>query len=49
MGADAWSDRVEALFQDVRVPFMGRATFNRNKRATGRKKDLADLESLGEE
>lgn len=47
--AEAWSDRVEALFEGVRVPFMGRDAFFRNKRATGRTKDLADLESLGEE
>ena len=40
--------RVVPLNSNVRVPFMGRATFIRNKRATGRKKDLADLESLGE-
>jgi len=47
--AEAWDDRVEADFGNLRVPFMGRAAFVRNKRATGRKKDLADLESLGEE
>ena len=47
--ADAWTDRIEELFEGVRVPFMGRAAFIRNKRVTGRKKDLADLESLGEE
>lgn len=46
---DAWRERVEDFFDDVRVPFMGRAAFIRNKRASGRMKDLADLESLGEE
>jgi hypothetical protein len=45
---EAWSDRVEAPFEDVRVPFLGRASLIRNKRASGRKKDLADLEALGE-
>ena len=45
---EAWPDRIEAEFDDVRVPFLGRAALIRNKRASGRKKDLADLESLGE-
>jgi hypothetical protein len=46
---EAWSERVEDFFDDVRVPFIGRAAFIRNKRASGRTKDLADIESLGEE
>jgi hypothetical protein len=46
---EAWHERVEDLFDDVRVPFIGRAAFIRNKRASGRTKDLADIESLGGE
>ena len=45
---EAWSERVESLFENVRVPFLGRDALIQNKRATGRMKDLADLESLGE-
>jgi hypothetical protein len=30
------------------VPFLGRAAFVANKRASGRHKDLGDIESLGE-
>jgi len=48
---DVWIDpaqRVEDQFEDVRVPYIGRAALIRNKRASGRMKDLADLESLGE-
>jgi len=45
---DAWNTRVEAPFEDVRAPFIGRDAFIRNKRATGRTKDRADLEALGE-
>jgi len=30
------------------VPFVGRAALVQNKRETGRAKDLADLEALGE-
>lgn len=33
---------------DLSVPFLGRAALIANKRATGRLKDLADLEALGE-
>ncbi len=45
---DAWNTRVEAPFEDVRAPFIGRDAFIQNKRATGRTKDRADLEALGE-
>ena len=45
---EAWKDRVEDYFGDVRVSFIGRAAFIRNKRASGRTKDLADLESICE-
>ena len=43
---EAWPERIEADFEDVSVPFIGRAAFVRNKRASGRLKDLADIESL---
>ena len=39
----------EGLYGDVPVCFLGREQYIANKRAVGRKKDLADLESLGEE
>ncbi len=45
---EAWKDRLEEYFGNVRVSFIGRAAFIRNKRASGRTKDLADLESIGE-
>lgn len=45
---EAWPKRVEELFEGVRAPFIGRDELIRNKRATGRTRDLADLESLGE-
>lgn len=45
---EAWPGRVEDLFEDVRVPFLGREALIRNKRASGRTKDLADLEALGD-
>ena len=46
--AEAFEDRVENHFAGVRVPFIGRAALIRNKRASGRTKDQADLEALGE-
>jgi hypothetical protein len=46
---EAWPDRIEASFDDVLVPFIGQAAFLRNKRASGRLTDLADIEALGGE
>jgi hypothetical protein len=46
--AEAWEDRVTQNFGGLRVDFLGRSSLLRNKRATGRHKDLADLEALGE-
>lgn len=46
---EAWEERVEGEIEGVRVPVLGRQSFIRNKRASGRKKDLADLEALGED
>ena len=46
---EAVSGRVEGTYGDVRVYYIGREQFVSNKRALGRKKDLADLEALGEE
>lgn len=46
---DAWPSRFEAEIEGVRVPILDRDSFIRNKRASGRKKDLADLELLGED
>jgi hypothetical protein len=47
--AEAWPGRVEAEIEGMRVPFLGRDALIKNKRASGRKKDLGDVESLGEE
>ena len=44
----AWDERVEHLVRGRRVPFLGRALLVLNKRAAGRRKDLSDLEALGE-
>lgn len=46
---DAYSNRVQGKYGDVPVSYIGRDQFISNKKATGRKKDLADLEALGEE
>ncbi len=45
----AYSGRVEGDYSDVPVYFLGRKEFLANKKALGRKKDLADIESLGED
>ena len=43
---EAWNERVSHPFGDVPVNFIGRQSFIRNKRATGRAKDIGDIEGL---
>lgn len=45
----AAAGRVKGTYGDVGVHYLGKKEFIQNKRAIGRKKDLADLEALGEE
>jgi len=45
---EAWGGRVTHEVGGLAVPFLGRDELVRNKRATGRTKDRADLEALGE-
>ena len=45
---EAFDHRVSGEYGDVPVCYIGRNDFLTNKRACGRKKDLADLEALGE-
>ena len=45
---EAWRDRVTGPASGVPIPFLGRATLVKNKKAAGRAKDRADLEALGE-
>lgn len=44
--AQAWPDRIRRPFGEVEVDFIDRASFLRNKRATGRLKDLSDIEGM---
>lgn len=45
----AEAGKVSGVVDDVSVPILGREEYLVNKRASGRKKDLADVEALGEE
>lgn len=45
----AWRGRVDFELRGQIVPFIGRADLIANKRAAGRRKDLADIEALGED
>ena len=45
---EADKGKQRGLYGNVPVFFLGREQYIINKRATGRKKDLADLEALGE-
>jgi hypothetical protein len=46
---DAAKGRVAGAYGDLEVYYIGKKQFILNKRALGRKKDLADLEAIGEE
>jgi hypothetical protein len=43
---DAWPDRQEGTLDGVPTHFIGRAALIRNKRSTGRGKDLGDADEL---
>jgi hypothetical protein len=43
---DVWADRCDGKLGSHVVPFIGRETYLRNKRAAGRPKDLADIDAL---
>jgi hypothetical protein len=44
--AEAWEGRIDGAFGDQRVSYLGRRELIRNKIASGRAQDLADLEAL---
>jgi hypothetical protein len=46
---EAFLGRSQGKYGDIVVYFLGREQFIANKRALGRKRDLADLEALGED
>lgn len=45
---ECFDNRITGVYADVKVNYIGKREFAKNKRATGRKKDLADLEAIGE-
>ena len=45
---EASASKTPGSYGEVSVFFIGRDEFINNKRATGRKRDLADIEALGE-
>ena len=45
---EAWDDHTVQRFGSLQAPFLGKKTLIRNKRATARPKDIADLKSLEE-
>jgi hypothetical protein len=44
--SEAWADRREFSFGPFTVPFLSKAAVIKNKRATGRPKDISDLDAL---
>jgi hypothetical protein len=45
----AWSEREHFTIDGVRLPFLSRRHLIQNKRATGRSKDISDVEELEKE
>ncbi len=45
---EAWDGRIEGSYGDIPVNYLGRGQFIANKLATGRTRDLADVELLSE-
>lgn len=43
---EAWPNRVTHAFGELQVAFIGRDDFIHNKRATGRPKDLGDIDGM---
>ncbi len=46
--AAAWDSRMSITIDGITIPVLGRADLVANKRASGRPKDWADLDALGE-
>lgn len=46
--AEAWESRIEATLDGVSVFFISKALLLKNKAATGRAQDIADLEALAD-
>jgi hypothetical protein len=46
---EADTGKADGLYGNIPVHFLGKKQFIANKRVIGRKKDLADIEALGEE
>jgi hypothetical protein len=44
---EAFAEKLKGTYGDTEVYYIGRQQFIANKKATGRKRDIADLESLG--
>ncbi|MBI4689299.1 MAG: hypothetical protein HY754_03385 [Nitrospirae bacterium] len=46
---EAYLNRIAGYYGDINVYYIGKEQFIQNKRTLGRKKDIADLEAVGEE
>ena len=45
---EAGEGHLEVVVDGLTIPVIGRSEYLKNKRATGRLRDLADIEALGE-
>lgn len=46
---EVWEGKAEGCFGDLHCQFIGKDAFVKNKKASGRYKDLGDIEALGED
>jgi hypothetical protein len=44
---EIWENRVEGIFSGIKVYYIDKATFIKNKKATGRGKDIVDADMIG--
>jgi hypothetical protein len=45
---EAWAQKIQELFGGIRANFIGRRSLIQNKKSTGRPRDLADIEAIGD-
>jgi hypothetical protein len=45
---DAFPGMIREVFQEIRIPFIGKEAYLKNKHSSGRPKDIADIDAMGE-
>ena len=45
---EAFPGMIREVFQETRIPFIGKEAYLKNKHSSGRPKDIADIDAMGE-